>query len=263
MTSFDEVVRFQPGDDGTATVHLGRELHGAFGGAFGGLVSACAVRAARRVAPGTVPAAVDARFLRGVPAGAVPLRATVLRAGRTLSTVTVEVSDNRGRLCATVLVGLVSPESLEPVELAHPDPPRVPAGPGRPWTAPEGVEIPILETLAPRLMTTPEGASVVTLTVPWDDSPAEAVCAAADLSTGPPVAAALAAAGRGWIPHPNPDLSLRLAGVPDRVDPVAVSVAGPLAGGVALVTLTVLADGRPVAAGVASSLLLSGGGRGG
>src|SRR5688500_7369610 len=75
------------------------ELHGAFGGAFGGIVAACTLIAARSVAPGRVPNALDCRFVRGLPAGSALARATVLHSGRSLSTITVDLSDESDRLC--------------------------------------------------------------------------------------------------------------------------------------------------------------------
>ena len=86
-----------PGKDGTWRFEIPRELHGAFGGAFGGVLAAAAIMAARATAVGRHPAALDIRFLRGLPPGAVTATPHVLHAGRTLACVCIDMSTDDGR----------------------------------------------------------------------------------------------------------------------------------------------------------------------
>ena len=93
-------------------------------------------------------------------------------------------------------------------------------------------------------------------TTPPASRAAEAACLAADLAVGPPVAEACA---DRWVPHPNPDLALRFTSVHGAGEEV-VGI-GRLAGvdaGLAAVTVDVRrGDGRRLAVGVATSVLLA------
>ena len=108
-----------PGEDGSWHFHIPVELHGAFGGAFGGVVAAAAIMTARAVVDGRRPAALDVRFLRSLPAGAVRAIPTVLHAGRTLACVSVDLSTDDGRLAARATVSLVADEALAAVNAEH------------------------------------------------------------------------------------------------------------------------------------------------
>lgn len=233
-------------------------LHGAFGGAFGGAVAACVVRAARTVAPERRPASLDVRFLRSLPAGAALVRATVAHAGRSLTTVNVDVLDATSRLAARATVGLVAAQALYPLDHppAHALPPVQAYEDGSDWRAPNGVEIPIVTTLRPRVLGAGPWGVATGLRVPWTgrDADAEAACLGADMCVGPPVAAACAGT---WIPHPNPDLSLRFVGdLPER-DLVAIGMLERIDAGLAAVRIAVWSAGAVVAVGVSSSMLLA------
>jgi len=237
---------------------IGRELHGAFGGAFGGAVAACTVATARRAAPGRVPTAIDVRFLRGLPAGTTTARSRVLQAGRSVSVIDVDVTGPDDRPAARATVSLVDRSTLHPLDEPQPAPAIGRYDDAKPWVEMPGVEIPILTTLAPRILGRSVDGIATALRVPWDpheDSAAEACCFAADLCVGPPVAAACV---DGWIPHPNPDLSLRFAVAPvfDREVAGLGTVTG-IAGGVAAVSITVCTAGTIAATGVSTSLLLA------
>ena len=121
---------------------------------------------------------------------------------------------------------------------------------------PEGVEVPIIDTARPRASRV--GASIATLvTVPWETTAdgSEGACLAADLSVGPPVDAVLP---RGtWVPHPNPDLSLRFSGPATRQDLVAIAICREISGGLATVETEVWQEQSLVAKGLSTSLLLS------
>ena len=61
-----------------------------------------------------------------------------------------------------------------------------------------------------------------------------------------------------WVPHPNPDLSLRFAG--DRAvgaDVIGIGTVERIAEGVAAVAVEVRSEDNVVAVGVATSLLLA------
>lgn len=254
MSSFAELMRLRE-RDASAVLVFGRELHGAFGGAFGGLLAASAVHVARSAAPGREPASLDCRFLRSLPAGEARAGATVLHAGRSLTCVRVELIDEHDRVATTATVSLVDPASLQPLDVAG----RVAADPRRPrrWSPPAGVDAPIIELLDPYLGRTGAGAISADVRLLWDDdggTSAEAACVAADLAVGPPVAAACEGS---WLPHPNPDLSLRFAPVGQLGRRVTgVGRVARISGGQAVVGVDVFHDGVPFALGVATSMVL-------
>jgi acyl-coenzyme A thioesterase PaaI-like protein len=240
---------------------LGNHLHGAFGGVFGGVVAACALRVARDLTPGRVPASIDVRFLRAL-AGQAEAQGELVHEGRSLATVSVDLHDGEGRVAARAAVGLVAPGALAALDRpGAPPPPLAPDG-ARDWRSPTGTSIPIVASLHPRILGAGEWGIATGLFVPWaeGDGGAEAVCMAADMCVGPPVAAAL----RGtWVPHPNPDLSLRFAAVqPNGGELVGVGRLEVVAGGLALVRIGVWRGGRLAGVGVSCSLLLGDGARG-
>ena len=233
------------------------ELHGAFGGAFGGVQAACAVAAARSLADGRAPCALDCRFVRGLPAGPAELSPTVIHQGRSLSCVSVDVLDERGRLATRATVSLVDPGTLHRIDRAGAA--ATTSGwpgyeTGSPWRSPPGAGIPIVATIAPRIVGEDERGVATALRVPWDDedAAAEAACLAADLCVGPPVAMAL----RGErVLHPNPDLSLRFAAAPSH-ELVGVGRLEVIVAGLAVVHVEVWSGGELAAVGVSTSLLL-------
>lgn len=120
---------------------------------------------------------------------------------------------------------------------------------------PPGVEVPIITTFAPLATARGDRGIGTSLPVPWDTpgNDAEAACLAADFCAGPPVAGAFPGE---WIPHPNPDLSLRF-----NVAPVAAIVTGMgrlerISSGLAVVRIEVWSGGQLAAIGISSSLLL-------
>jgi len=232
-----------------------RELHGAFGGTFGGALAASAVAVARSLAPGRTPSGIDCRFLRGLSAGEATISAAVVREGRTATVVAVDVADEQGRLCTSTTVSLADRAALYGINI---DGPALAANLSQlsGWRTPPGVEIPIIETLSPRVGAVGEDAIATVVRVPWDEAEAgaEAACLAGDLSVGPPMAAVL----RGtWVPHPNPDLSLRLTGADPGREVTGVGRLAGVQGGMAAVTVEVRGgQGATVAVGVATSLLL-------
>jgi hypothetical protein len=238
---------------------FGRSLHGAFGGVNGGVLAAACLLAARPLAGARLPAALDVRFLRGVPGGATA-EAVVLHAGRTLTCVSVDLLDEHGRRCTRATWSFV-----EATALAALDEPAPPAAPdlvdyddGRPWPARAAAEIPLVGTFGPREVARDARAIATAIRLPWDEpgTCAEAACVAADVSVGPPVARALR--GRP-LAIPNPDLSLRLAAA---ADPPATLVSlcrlERLERGLALTRLEVRAGEELVAVGISTTTALGG-----
>lgn len=255
-----EFLKGSPQADGSWRFDIGRERHGAFGGAFGGLVAACTVAAARATVPGRTPISLDARFLRGLPAGVARLEPTVVHSGRSLTCVQVDVLDEGGRLATRSTLYLVDGARLQQLEHEG-EGGRAPLASawadGTPWRNPPGIDVPIVTTFAPRAVGRGERGLATALQVPWDDdgAGAEAACLAADICVGPPVGGAFP--GRP-TPAPNPDLSLRFAG--DRAGPEVVGWGRleRIRQGLAMVRIEVRSDDALLAAGVSCSLMLGG-----
>ena len=93
------------------------------------------------------------------------------------------------------------------------------------------------------------------VSVPWDfsDDGSEGACLAADLSVGPPVDAALPK--DRWVPHPNPDLTLRFMEEVTSHDLIAIGTCREMSRGFAIVQTEVWQDQSLVATGVSTSLL--------
>jgi acyl-coenzyme A thioesterase PaaI-like protein len=254
-----EFLQGEPVGDGSWRFTVGEERHGAFGGAFGGLLAACTAHVARQVAGGRRPVALDARFLRSLPAGEARLVPTVVHPGRSLTCVQVDVVDRRDRLATRSTVHLVAPEALRPVD--HPGeggaaPEATPWEVGTAWRNPPGMEVPIVRTFAPRAVGQGELGIATALRVPWDepDTAAEAACLAADICVGPPVAGAFPGAP---TPAPNPDLSLRFAGREAGPEVVGWGRLERIDGGLATVRVEVRSGADLVAIGVSCSLVLA------
>ena len=227
---------------------IGQELHGAFGGAFGGVVAAATIVAARSVAENRVPSAIDCRFLRGLKAGTATAVPSVVHTGRSLTCVSVDLTGPDGRLATLSTISLVDPAALAEIDESPSHVEAVDFDAATPW--PRMVPAPILDVLDPR-----NADAGTAVRVPWEDEgwDAEAACLAADMCVGPPVAAV---AMRHRAPHPNPDLSLRMAGAVDGDIVVGAGTLERVEQGLATVSITVSAAGRFVASGVSSSLLL-------
>jgi len=183
-----------------------------------------------------------------------------VRAGRALSVVAVDVNDERGAPATVATVTLVARDALEPVDhlgAPEPAPPAAPWQDGTPWRNPPGVEVPLIATFQPRAVGRSDATGIATaLRVPWDDpdAAAEAACLAADVCVGPPVAGAL---DNRWIPHPNPDLSLRFTSTKVGAEVVGWGRLERIDAGLATVRVEVRSDGNLVAAGVSTSVLPS------
>lgn len=252
MPGVEEFLEAAPAGEGALRFHVPAELHGAFGGAFGGVVAACTLLAARSVAPGRVPNALDCRFVRGLRAGQAVARASVLHAGRSLSTVSVDLHDGDDRLCTRATVSLVDAGALKPVI-------RSAASPGG-WTphaeaAAWGPVAPIVTTIDSRIVGSDDRGIATALQLPWDpaaDRSAESACMAADMAVGPPLGS-LASEG---VSTPNPDLSLRFCGEVTTRELVGVGRLERAAGGIAALAVEVWSQGALVCIGTSTALLL-------
>jgi acyl-coenzyme A thioesterase PaaI-like protein len=238
--------------EGEWTFELPTDFHGAFGGAFGGLIAACAILASRDLAPGRTPVAADYRFLRGLPAGRARGCATVVRSGRSLSCVSVDVTDEAGGLATRALVSYVDTGALRTVV-------RSPAVKPDGWTAFDKADpwppvAPIVSTLSARTIGSgPEGIATG-VRVPWDPAgSAEAACLAGDMSVGAPLG--YSTSGEG-VQTPNPDVSLRFCGDVTTDHVVGLARTERADNGVAIVRIAVWSGGARVGVGGWSALLL-------
>lgn len=110
------------------------------------MLAACTVVVARAAAPGRTPASLDARFLRGLPAGEASLVPTVVHEGRSLTCVQVDVLDADGRLATRSTLYLVDSGRLQPLEHegeSRKAPVAVQWAEGKPWRNPPGMDVPI------------------------------------------------------------------------------------------------------------------------
>jgi acyl-coenzyme A thioesterase PaaI-like protein len=248
-------------DDTAWRLHLPRSIHGAFGGVTGGALGAAAVAIARRSALGRVAVGLDIHFLRGLASEDATATVEVLTSGRSLTIVRVEMVDDQGRRTTTARVGFAEPSALEPIDTAVAEsalgpPPADIREISKPWRAPQGVEVPIIDTAQPRAARVNDAVATV-VAIPWapDADGAEGACLAADLSVGPPVDAVLPKGT--WVPHPNPDVSLRFAGPVTSSDLVAVATCRRVARGVATVESEVWDADQLVASAISTSLFMA------
>ena len=245
--------------DGSWRFDIGRDRHGAFGGAFGGMLAACTVATARSTVPDRVVVSLDARFLRGLPAGEARLVPTIVHAGRSLTCVQVDVLDDGERLATRSTLYLVDRSRLQPLDHEGEGgaaPASVPWADGTPWRNPPGMEVPIVTTFAPRSVGRTDRGIGTALQVPWDDrgASAEAACLAADICVGPPVGGAFP--GRP-TPAPNPDLSLRFTGEVAGPEVVGWGRLERIVHGLAAVRIEVRSGAALLAVGVSCSLVLT------
>ena len=260
MTTAAEFLGAQLGEDGSGTFELGEHMHGAFGGVFGGAVAAASILAARPAAPGRRPFSLHTTFVRGLSTPTCTSTVEVVAAGRTVSTVSIELHDEAGKLAARSTATFAEPAALSaqdadgrvtpPGDQAYDDGavlqfpgPRVP---------------PIVELMAPRLVGDVVGGFAHAVKLPWDADPAtaaEATCMAADFCVGVPVTTALTE----FVPMPNPDITLRFLGDESADVLVAVGRLARINRGVAGTEVEVWTpDGAMLGIGLSSTVLLGG-----
>lgn len=251
MPSFEDLLGVQHDGD-AVSFHIPDAYHGAFGGVFGGFLASACIEAARRAAPGRVPNAIDCRFVRGLREPDAVARPTVLHAGRSLTNVSVDLVGSDGKLCTRSLVSLVEPGVLHALDRPGTTHRWRDHGDASAWPA----IAPIVEALDPRIVGEDERGTGTAVVVPWmplDGRSAEAACVATDMAVGPPLGT-IAAGER--ISTPNPDLAVRFCG--EITSPVIVGVGRVerASGGVAVLSVEAWSDGRIVATGISSALLV-------
>ncbi len=252
----------RPAGNGNWHFDLAEEMNGGFGGTNGGCLAAICVFAARDLAPDRLPIGVDARFIRGFRPGPATVVPTVLNAGRTLTTVCVDVRTDEGKLATRGTVSLVAREALAHLSAeTETTPPKGlrDYGEGKPWRHPsEKYRIPLIDTFSPAYLGRVDGAMATASKIIWDgaDAGAEAACIAADISVGPPVARHL---GRQQLAIPNPDLSLRFTGSEPAADHlVSLCRLDSLDGGLASTSLQVWSGECLIATGISTTTVLKG-----
>lgn len=249
-------------DETNWTLRLPRTIHGAFGGVTGGALAAAAVAIGRSSAQDRISVGLDVHFLRGLASEEAAASVEVLSAGRSLTVVRIELTDDSGRRTTVARAAFAEPGALEPIDVGADGvdggcPPADVVDGAKPWRAPKGLEVPIIETAQPRAARFGDAIATV-VSIPWTPlaDGAEGVCLAADLSVGPPVDAILPKGT--WIPHPNPDVSLRFAGPATSAQLVAVARCRRVSRGVATVDSEVWDGEGLVASAVSTSLFMAG-----
>jgi acyl-coenzyme A thioesterase PaaI-like protein len=247
-------------ENGEWQFELAEELNGAFGGTNGGALAAICVFVGRAAARGRIPAGIDARFIRGFRPGKARVVPTILNAGRTLTTVSVDILTADGKLATRATVSFVAPEALAEVDQpgtgSHP-PGLTDYREAREWRQPKGHPgIPLIDTFSPRMMGSGDFGIATGTRMLWDDqsASAESACIAADISVGPPVAGAL----KGLpLAMPNPDISLRFTGASTAGDHlVSVCRLEGINGGLATTALEVWSSDNLIAAGISTTTCL-------
>lgn len=258
--TFVERLRGQAGADGEWRFDLGEELNGAFGGTNGGTLAAICVFVARSHAPSRIPAGLDIRFLRGFRPGVARVHPIVLNAGRTLTTVSVDVLTSEDKLASRATVSLAAPQALANVDQVSsrelPDD-LLDYADAKTWRHPKGGTIPLIDTFSPRAMGRGDQGIATATRVIWEggEFAAEAACIAADISVGPPVAAALK--GRP-LAMPNPDIALRFTGRMSMTDHlVSICRLEGISAGLATTTMAVFSDRTLLAVGASTTTCLA------
>ena len=243
------------------SLQLPSQIHGAFGGVTGGALAAASVALSRTVEPSRIVTGIDIHFLKGLATTEARATITTLTAGRSLTVLRVEFSDGSGVPTTEARVALAASDALRTdIKVTERNqgllgpPPKDLYDRAKPWRKPEGIAVPIIDTARPKAARV--GTAIATLvSVPWDfsDDGSEGACLAADLSVGPPVDAALPK--DRWVPHPNPDLSLRFMEEVTSNDLIAIGTCREMSRGFAIVQTEVWQDQSLVATGVSTSLL--------
>lgn len=250
---------------------FGSHLESNWGAAYGGALAASTLAVARSTVPECAPRSLHLQMVRTVPTGMAFATSEVRHAGRTVSTIEVNLFDAREKLAAIALVTMVTPSALATayhdtramppfdVELTpYPEPPlRPPISRTLETVREEGGTFYLAgsEHARPNIVGTP--AFMGRITVPWDDlelTGPEVACLAADLVVG-------AAVLKSQVPldtfGPNADLSLRFTTAPAvRSTETSGSVLS-FQHGTATVAIEVQAGEHQLAHGLSTVLLLA------
>jgi acyl-coenzyme A thioesterase PaaI-like protein len=248
---------------------FGEHLESPWGGVYGGALAASVLTAARCAIPDRAPCSLHIQFVRSVLRGTSRATADIRHLGRAVATVQVDLHDSRGKLAATALVTMVTPDSVA-VEFHDTSAVVFELG-GVPLTDAEMAfteRAPIvqalgmdrgerryIENVCPSI--TGEPASAVELVVPWEDldhTGPEVACLAADPANGAPISAAF---GDRSILFPNTDLSLRFTTAPAQREVIAAGTLLSVQRGTTTVAIEVQAGDQQLARGLSSSLLIA------
>jgi acyl-coenzyme A thioesterase PaaI-like protein len=250
---------------------LGAHLESNWGAAYAGALAASTLALARNAVPECSPRSLHLQMVRPLPTGTAFATAEVRHAGRTVSTIEVDLFDAREKLAVIALVTMVTPSSLAAsyhdtratppfdVQLApYPEPPLRPPISHTLQTVREDDGTFYLATsdhARPNIVGTP--AFIGRITVPWDDlelTGPEVACLAAD----PVVGAAMLRSG---VPveafGPNADLSLRFTTAPAVRATETSGTVLSFQHGTATVAIEVQAGEHQLAHGLSTALLLA------
>jgi hypothetical protein len=257
------------GDDWT--FDLGEHLSSNWGAVYGGATAAAVVTLARLAAPESSPRGLHLQMVRSLPCGAASGIARIRHGGRVVTTIEVELFDSRQKLAAVGLVTSVRPGALAqeysnceapPFELRDEEPRAWDLDSGYSGTqAPIVSEIKINQnriavTNIPRGVTG-DPALGLRIESPWDDvatTGPELACLIADAANGPTISYALDRLGP--VAFPNTDLTLRFASAVGADTVWASGTLVAIAQGTTTVSIDVQAEGRWLAHGLSTSVLL-------
>jgi acyl-coenzyme A thioesterase PaaI-like protein len=249
---------------------LGEHLHSNWGAVYGGALAAGALAVARAVAPDRSPRSLHVQMIRSVPGGLAHATATVLHAGRTVTTVQVELLDAARRPAVVALVTMVAPGAVA-AEIDHTaaDCFRREA---RPLAVDPRFVAPVQTSL--EMLTEEDGAFVGTfatnvrpsfdgtrppvghIALPWDEldwTGPEAACLGADAMVAAPL---LYSSVANDVVGPNADLTLRFTTAPAQREVLTAGRVVSVQRGTATVALEVQAGDHQLAHGLATALLL-------
>lgn len=248
------------------TFDLGEHLCSNWGAVFGGATAASALAVARLAAPDRSPRGLHVQMVRSLPSGEASAVARVRHAGRAVTTVEVELYDNREKLAAVALITAVRPDALSreysstaapPFDVRQPDePPDLSA-----VYAPITHTLKMLEYAMATISNVPCGitgdpASFSYIEPPWTDfetTGPELACLAADTANGGPIYAVVGARTVSW---PNTDLTLRFTNAPADSPVTASGTLIAIDDGTTTVSIGVQAGGRWLAHGHSTSVLI-------
>jgi hypothetical protein len=233
----------------------------------GGAVAAGMLAVARAAVPECSPRSLHVQIVRSVPAGPAWATAAVRHPGRTVTTVEVELFDQRRKLAAIALVALVTPDAVAaqydraiaapPFQVTEIPVPPIPEARVAPIVAslqmaPRGETVG-LKALDLRASVDGTATSVCECIVPWDDletTGPEAACLIADAAVGLPFM-------DSYIPlehvGPNADLTLRFSTAPATRLIAAAPTLLSVQRGTATVGVEVQAGANQLAHGLATS----------
>ncbi len=245
-------------DDSRWTFDLDKRFNGAFGGTNGGVLSAISLYAAR-CGSSRRGASIDSRYVRGFRPGSARVEVIILNEGRTLTVARVEVFDTNDRLCTHSTVTLVDAamlvDAINLEDQIQPPDDLCSYDDGKPWRQPKAMQIPLIDTFAPRAVAGRDNSTTTATKVIWEEpgTTSEAACIAADISVGPPVARAV----RGEASTPNPDLSLRFCDTVLRKQHLnATCELQTINNGLASTRIAVFSEHALVAIGISSTTCL-------